>query len=322
MREFLRKYPAVKAFLKKIRHLLRSASPTYRLRGKLTAEVSVALPKLTCIDVGASYYPHPQWEIFRKSAHTEWVAVEPNSDNLFYLKQWNWPSVPKAINTGVSEQGGELTLYITNVDTGSSLLKPHIGPNMEHRILSKDYFFPLREVRINTITLETVINGLENKGPILIKLDTQGTEFSILKGLSHKSLQRVICVEFENTLLARPFMSNSAPFYEPFAYFQERGFELVYMKPIELNAPIVKKSLKSRYVLNECDAVFMLRTDLAKERGIDIQLALIGGYISYHLYGEALHMLQYLLTQKDCSTQLRAQVSSMIGLLKAHPSSL
>jgi hypothetical protein len=34
------------------------------------------------LDVGASYYPHPAWELFRASSKVHWIAVEPNEQNL------------------------------------------------------------------------------------------------------------------------------------------------------------------------------------------------------------------------------------------------
>src|SRR5207253_2824711 len=58
-----------------------SFAPEQRLL-RSTAKI---LPPMVCVDVGASYYPHPAWEVFRRSPRTTWLAVEPNSKNTQYL---------------------------------------------------------------------------------------------------------------------------------------------------------------------------------------------------------------------------------------------
>jgi FkbM family methyltransferase len=313
----IRKNPKLKLLLKTVLHYLKSISKTYRIKNKIKEEVSMILPTINCIDVGASYYPHPLWEVLRMSPNTNWIAVEPNSQNLFYLKQWNWPSKVKAIETGLSKVGGKQTLFVTNVDSGSSLCEPVIEASMEHRILAKDYFFPCKEVLIDTLTLAAVVNELPDaESPITIKLDTQGSEFSILQGLSMGIIEsRLICVELENTLLSQPFMKGSSPFYEVFEFFEKSGFELVYLKPIQLNAPPVNSRLSSAYILNECDAAFFLRNDITKRRSLNFQLAMVGCYISYSLFGEALDMLRFIVSQKECPVNTRLHCESLIKKL-------
>jgi FkbM family methyltransferase len=310
----IRRNPKLKFLLKTALHYLKSVSKAYRTKHSIKDEVSIILPTINCIDVGASYYPHPQWEVLRMSPNTNWVAVEPNSQNLFYLKQWSWPSKVKAIETGLSKLGGKQTLYVTNVDSGSSLCEPVIEASMEHRILSKDYFFPFKKVSIDTLTLASVVNELpDTESPITIKLDTQGSEFSILQGLPQSIIEsRLICVELENTLLAQPFMKGSSPFYEVFEFFEKSGFELVYLKPIQLNAPLTNKSLSSASVLNECDTAFFLRNDIAKKRNLNFQLAMVGCYVSYSLFGEALDMLRFIVSQKECPVNTRQHCESLI----------
>jgi len=313
----LRKYPRLKSLLKKALHILKSFSASYRLKNKVNNVGAVILPTVNCIDVGAFYYPHPAWEIFRRSDNTHWLAVEPNVQNLFYLKSWQWPAKVKSIETGLSETGGEQILYVTNVDSGSSLCEPCIEPGMEHRVLQKDYFFPVKKVSIQTLTLESVINDLMNESPILVKLDTQGSEFSILRSVDKNIMAtRFVCVELENTLLARPIMKGSTPFHEVFAFFEALGFELVYMKPIQINAPLANKTLAGASVLNECDAVFLLRMDIAKQRNLETQLTMVGCYIAYSLYGEAIEMLTHILDRSNCSELIRARCQNLLVLLQ------
>jgi FkbM family methyltransferase len=304
-------------FLKKSKHFIRSFSRTYSLRYNVNIEVAKILPGTSCIDVGASYYPHPAWQVFRLSENTFWIAVEPNRQNLFYLKDWTFPAKVMPVEMGLSEKGGKQFLHVTNVDSGSSLFEPVIEKNMEHRVPNTDYFFPLKKVEIDTLTINDVIAKIESKtNPITIKIDTQGTEFSILRALEeHVIKTRLICVEVESTLLATPLMKGSSHFYEIQEFFQNRGFELVYFKPILFFSPMANKGLDSSSILNECDAVFLLRSDEIKKRNLDFQLSMVGCYVSYSLYGEALELLKYILKSIDSKNSKYQKINELIKQL-------
>lgn len=56
----------------------------------LSKELSKYLPDLMCVDIGASYYPHPKCKIFLNAHNINWIAVEPNEKNLFYVQKWKW----------------------------------------------------------------------------------------------------------------------------------------------------------------------------------------------------------------------------------------
>ncbi len=305
------------SFVKKSKHIIKCFSKTYSSRHKISIEISKILPSICCIDIGASYYPHPAWEIFRRSENTFWVAVEPNVKNLFYLKDWNYSAKVIPINMGLSEKGGKQILYVTNMDSGSSLYEPVIEKNMEHRIPALDYFFPLEKVEIDTLTINDVVKKLNSSiNPIIIKIDTQGTEFSILRALEETVIKtRLICIELESTLLATPLMKGSSHFYEIQEFFQRYGFELVYFKPIPLLTPSTKKELQGSTILNECDAVFLLRSDEIRKRDIDFQLSMVGCYISYALYGEALVLLKHIMESIDSNNSKFTIIKELIELL-------
>ena len=318
LREILSKNKKLKQYIKFIIHAFNLISNQYRNRNKILNIVAEILPNTFSIDVGASYYPHPAFEVFRMSPNNTWVAIEPNEQNLFYINDWKWQSKVLAYKIGLSQYGGLQKLYVTNIDSGSSLLKPNLTDKNSHRIKNLNYFFPYNEVNIDTITLNDVFNKIQfNQSPFVIKLDTQGTEFSILKGLSDDIIINYdICIELENTLLLDPLMAGSTPFYEVLEYFQNIGFELVHLKPIQINAPIVNKSIDSSYILNECDAVFLLSNSITKTRSIDFQISMLGAYISYSLYGEAYDLALHIIQNNKPNQNKLKLLEKLVRILK------
>ena len=187
-----------------------------------------SMPKIVCIDIGASYFAHEKWFLFLKSKSSEWIIVEPNSQNLEYVKKWKWYARPKVFPVGLSEKGGKKNLYVTNVDSGSSLLEPKIPLSQAHRVKSREYFFPVKKIKIDTITLKDILAAEYQNHPVIIKLDCQGTELSILKGASqYFKNHRVVGVEIESSLLAEPIMQGSSKFNEVVSFLEGFGFELL-----------------------------------------------------------------------------------------------
>ena len=283
---------------------------------KLITQTSKCLPEVTCIDVGASYYPHPAWECFRHSQKTTWVAVEPNHQNLKYIDHWKYPSKVFTVKNGLSQNGGEQTLYVTNTDSGSSLLKPIVPQGEEHRY-DLNYFFPVKEVKINTLTLSEVVTKYVKNTPVTIKLDTQGSEFMILKGLDTEFLKtNVACIEMEINMRARSAMSGASKFYEVQQYLESIGMELVKLKPIAGTMPSYSGKLKNECFLNECDAVFFLRQDIAEAKGKEYLLTLVGLYVSYQFLSEAKHLIEKLISSKKLTPEEESNLINLIEIIQ------
>jgi FkbM family methyltransferase len=227
-----------------------------------------------------------------ESANTHWIAVEPNTDNIEYSKTWPWPSRITTCATGLSKLGGPQTLYVTNVDSGSSLLEPVIPASMSRRVRNLDYFFPLQKRSIDTLTLSDVVADTMAGTPIFVKLDTQGTELSILRGSGDLiSNRRIIGIELESSLLAQPVMRESGKFWQACEYMEGLGLELIQIKPIYGPSRFGVARPRGFTYLNECDCAFTVRPDIAADLPVDHRLALIAFYLSYELFEEALSWL-------------------------------
>ncbi len=270
------------------------AGPVKRFtrKARLARSLSPFLPEVTCVDVGASYYPHGKWRLFLESAHTRWIAVEPNEANIGYVETWAYPSRVSKCTTGLSGTGGRHTLYVTNVDSGSSLLEPVITASMARRMRNLDYFFPLRKVEIETLTLVDVLAVSPPGVPVFVKLDTQGTELSILSAArSLIETRHIVGVEMESTLQADPVMKGAGKFWQACRDLEELGLELLHVKPIYGPSRLGIRRPRGLTFMNECDAVFAVRQDIAAGLPVEHRTALFAFYLCNRLYEEALVML-------------------------------
>ena len=290
----------------------------YTLPWRVSKLLSPHLPLSICVDVGASHFPHGKWLAFLNAPNTQWLAVEPNEANLGYIKSWSWPCEVATCNTGLSRDGGAQTLYVTSVDTGSSLLPPEIPPSMKHRVTNLEYFFPVVERRIDTLTLVQALAGFSAAAPVFIKLDTQGTELSILKGAqSLFDAQRIVGIEMESTLLAQPVMKGSGKFWQACEYLEQQGFELLHIKPIAAVACSGRVLNGRNTYLNECDAVFVLRPDVAAGLSIEHRTSLLAFYLTNLFYEEALSLLKRDVEVMDFLRNKNCRVNALLAILQA-----
>ena len=298
-----------KSYVQKIRRIIQARAWQFR-------RLQSAFPAVICIDVGASYFPHTSWWFFLGSKRTRWIAVEPNKENLTYLKSWPWKANLKLVDVGLSEFGGPMTLYKTNVDSGSSLLKPILHESNLHRFDKhlSDYFLPMQELQIETLAITDIISEFEIS-PIIIKLDTQGSELSIIRGfLESKSEHVVVGIEIECSLLALPQYQDSPRFWNIASYLEEKGFELLNLDVFPSRIANSKYVAKSRNISSECDAVFALRIDPNGGLNVESRACLLGFYITNAFYQEALNLLKK--DQQLCSF-LKSDVFDLERVFKA-----
>lgn len=278
-----------------------------QMRSRHFNDLAIALPQVMCIDVGASHYPHTSWWLFLESPSTTWLAVEPIAETLDYLDRWPWRAnvVPQEI--GLSQIGGQQTLFVTNVETGSSLLRPVVEGAMKDRVVgaSYEYFFPVTERVVETRSLLQLLDGDPSK-PLFIKLDTQGSELSILQSVvSADSNLEVIGIEIECSLLASPLYEGAPRLWDVANHLEPLGFELVSLDVLP-RSPRRKISARSRNIPAECDAIFALRRDRMTTSPVESQVALFAFYLTNNLYGEALIALRTVpeirlyLTNRGC----------------------
>jgi FkbM family methyltransferase len=228
--------------------------------------------------------------IFLNSQNTTWIAADPVKENLKYLSKWNWNAKLKVINSAISSKNGIDKIYITNTKTGSSLKKIDIHPSMKHRV-NRNYIFPIKKGEIKTVSLKSVI---KNKNlPIFLKLDTQGTEFEILKSVQDKIKNKeILGLEIECSLLSKPNHVNATKYHIVQKFMEDNDYELIDFKLIKFKQNFLNK--KNNYIPNECDAVFVPRFDIINKMSLNNQILILGFFISYNLKSEAINLINNL----------------------------
>jgi len=315
-----------------LRRIYRNLVPAKRLSDKISRQSALLASGTVGIDVGASYFPHVHWEAIRQCSKSCWIAIDPNSQNLLYLNNWHelYECSLISIPLGLASSNGQQTLHVTNIDSGSSLLKPLINDDWIPRS-DPSYFFPVKLAPVECLCLETLFNDYSKdfaESPFWIKLDTQGSELSILRGLSkQKYLDNVVLIETECTLQRIPIMEGAGKFGDLLNTLEPLGFELASLDPFMSAVPKVPyRGLKARGILNECDAVFILSPSYAlKNRPLNHNLSLVSAYLSYSLYHEAsshiLRILNHFSEELDAELySLLASVLRLLGVSTRKPS--
>jgi hypothetical protein len=120
--------------------------------------------------------------------------------------------------------------------------------------------------------------------------------------LQQDCLDALACVF--TVMLAQPLMQGSGKFWHACEYMESQGFELLHVKPIQSPGHPGRSKSPLHTYLNECDAVFALRPDVADELTVEYRIGLLAFYLTNLFYEEALSLLErdaemvdYLRTQ-------------------------
>jgi FkbM family methyltransferase len=204
---------------------------------------------LTFVDCGASYFPPDTWQLALGQSATHLILVDPNGQNLGYGTglACKTDTIPKALWS----KPGIHTLYVSNTDSGSSLLAPTGRPDI--LLADNGYFLPLTTRSVYCSNLSTELDSLDTKYVDCVKLDTQGSELEIVKGLDHQRMERLLFIEAEVSLQSPTVYQGAATLMDFANYLEPKGFELA-------NIRLSRPSHTLPYSLsrpNECDVLYV-----------------------------------------------------------------
>jgi FkbM family methyltransferase len=204
---------------------------TLRARRRLKPELQTLLGDagLVVADAGAAYGLPAHLAVLDSVATV--CFFEPHPERArelteIYEQQGRGADV-RVSQAALSACGGERTLYVTNIPTGSSLLKP--GSQAAIEWVNPDYFFPVREELVQTRRLEDALLEESISRLDFIKIDVQGAELEVLHGLG-KLADEILGVELE---IGYPGGYEDQPgFCQLKDYLESIGLELFDLKPV------------------------------------------------------------------------------------------
>jgi FkbM family methyltransferase len=149
------------------------------------------------VDVGSAGGLQPHWRSYE--GVVEFYLFEPHLESYEKLRVL-FSTSPYAklfhiLPIGLSEFGGERTLYMLNCPTGSSLYP--INTESEFASPDNSYVYPIRELSIQTDCLSDVLDKEKVDQIDIIKLDIQGAELEVLRGLGATKRQHLLLAEIE-----------------------------------------------------------------------------------------------------------------------------
>ena len=303
-----------KRIVKQFLFLLGMKRYSSKIKSLIQEELSNILEKqkLNFIDVGGAVnlQPHHQKLI----GNANFYIFEPDNrsynDLVETVDRHSHPEDFFYINKALSGQNGKRILYLSNVPTGTSILK--LNNKSVSYFEGNDYFFPMKELEIDTFTLTTVLDELGINHFDAIKLDVQGAELEIIKGIDDERLDEVSLIELEVGL--NDIYLDQANFSDVSEFMKSKGFTLFDLRLNRASFPNGMDKFSYHKALDvhdqspavasrvcEFDAVFFRDISWIKKNKIDKKriLRIIALYCTYNYYAEAFQLTNYLLSNKQ-----------------------
>jgi FkbM family methyltransferase len=260
------------------------------------------------VDVGAANGLLPHWELLNAAA--EVYQVEPRKDACAELERINdaagLSATRHVICAGVAGSDGPRTLYVSNVPTGTSILRfePDSGADCTDYV-DANYLFPIREQRIETRRLSSIMTEAGEARVDLVKLDIQGAELEALRGLGQDRLPVLLGAELEVGLHA--FYPREARFPAVEQFMNDIGMELFDVRVARVRRPLHGEygayeadifavdpnspTIAAR--IWEFDAVYFRKKSVVLARGDQGEVRRMAvAYATYNYYSEAHSLIE------------------------------
>jgi FkbM family methyltransferase len=181
--------------------------------------------RIECIDVGARGGMPKTWRSFDRILNL--YAFEPDAAACQVQSEKAAPN-HHWFPVAVAEHTGKGTVYVVRKPSSSSMFPPNPAESARydyggHRELDKT-------VSIDTVSLSDFLKNQKAPLPNLLKLDTQGMELAILRGLKPEDWRDVIAIQTEFTLIERYL--GEPMFGELDAFVKSSGLALYDLLPV------------------------------------------------------------------------------------------
>lgn len=177
------------------------------------------------LDIGANTGQYAQ-ELRALGYEGHIVCFEPMQIAFAQLNQWaKTDNKVTAVNTAIGESDGEIVFNIAGNSTSSSVLEmlpSHTDAVPESITKNKE--------TVTITRLDTLFDQYcKAHHKILLKIDTQGYEMSVLAG-AESSLKKIQALQLEMSFV--PLYEGQALFHEVYNYVLQKDFQIVDINPM------------------------------------------------------------------------------------------
>jgi len=275
------------------------------------------ISELTFVDVGAK----DKLDFINElKSITTLHAFEPNPDEYNKLKTRYNNNVFKGLHInkkGLSDYNGISEFNVTKHNSMSSLLDTDVE-NYEKHFGNYSEFNSWRdnvkvEKKIN-VELLTIDSYFENNWNVIdyLKIDTQGTELSILKGATKLLRDKKISV-IKVEVSTIPIYKNQALFSEIDIFMRRHDYVLVDFIAYRDESKLILKSQKSHYAPSG-DAIYVLNSH-SNDAKTCISISLVLSWLGYKSLSKNL-LNTTKLGEKELNIVLSFSKNSKLVVLK------
>lgn len=196
---------------------------------------------LRVVDIGGRLGPLTNFKSLSPFAHL--FICEPDSEAAAQLPSGHadgWRSIT-AFGEAIAQTAGTVELNITRQPGLSSLLKPNT--QVVENFYSTESWEIEKKISVPAITLDDAANKYGFAAPLIIKLDTQGSELEILKS-GPETLDNTVGVYLEMNNLE--FYEQQPAFSEVDSFLREKGFTLIDLKRTLLRRQTEERPIYSK----------------------------------------------------------------------------
>jgi FkbM family methyltransferase len=179
--------------------------------------------RLVCYDIGARW---GIWRPFRKLPMPILkVGFEPDPAEAKRLAESG--AFDRVAPVALSGKGGTRTLFVAREPACSSICGPDMDVIRQHS--GSEIFTTVRQVPLETITLQQAIEKFDLPNPDFIKIDVEGAELEILTG-AQDIIRDCSGILFESSLA--PLYLNGSLFGDVATHLLRQGFSITSFDPI------------------------------------------------------------------------------------------
>jgi FkbM family methyltransferase len=179
--------------------------------------------RFTFVDIGAMGGIPKKWNILHQEMLT--VGFEPDDREFIKLCRANKEN-HRYFNCILSDTTKELYFYLTQKHGRSSLYKPNKEFLSAFEDIDRFKIIKEQKIELNKVeTLNSVFKNFDEKYDIdFMKIDTQGSEFSILKG-ADEILDQVFGLQIEAEFVE--MYKNQPLFFDIHQFMTKKGFQII-----------------------------------------------------------------------------------------------